>query len=353
VVRACIRAAHLKGQRVRIDRVRLFLMDECQSEIPRATLGRTRSRWGVVQGEGRRWCALQEQRDVVHARRASLRATRGNRHADGRLKRPEVYLDATDSTKNHARRFTWYVGEEGPRGNKPAGVGPRCLIVHAITPDGWVPEAPRVCEAKRRTGDDHGQMNWENFSRGLTVQWLPHVPPNARIILDHAGDHHVFVEQAFPTRTTSREEMRAWLNRTHIPWRDDMLTSELLEVCRRFSPTPEYQRDRIAAEHGHSIVRTPPYHPELQPIETCGAIVKNSMADHGDVTMGNLRTQWPMAFAQVTQDVCQRVILNVAEQEERFWVEDEQLDEIYSQDDDVTYVGEDIAGELAEESLLE
>jgi hypothetical protein len=353
VVRAFIRAANLKGQRVSIDRVRLFLMEECQIEIPRATLGRTRSRWGCVHGEGRRWCALKEQSDVVHARRAYLRAKRGNRHADGSLKRPEVYLDETYINKNHSSRFTWYLGEDGPRVNKPSGVGPRCIIVHAITQDGWVPEAQLVFEAKRCTGDYHGQMNWENFSRWVTVQLLPHVPPNALIILDHPGDHNVFVEQAFPTRTTSREEMRAWLNRTNIPWRDDMLKSELLEVCRRFSPTPEYQRDRIAAEHGHRIVRTPPYHPALQPIETCWAIVKNSMADHGDFTMGNLRTQWPMAFSQVTQDVCQRVILNVAEQEERFWVEDEQLDEIYSQDDDVTYVGEDIAGELAEESLLE
>ena len=225
----------------------------------------------------------------MHARRAYLRAKRGNRNADGSLKRPEVYLDETYINKNHSSRFTWYLGEDGPRVNKPSGVGPRFIIVHAITQDGWVPEAQLVFEAKRRTGDYHGQMNWENFSRWLTVQLLPHVPPNALIILDNAGYHTVFVEQAFPTRTTSREEMRAWLNRTHIPWRDDMLKSELLELCRRFSPTPEYQLDRIAAEHGHSILRTPPYHPELQPIETCWAIVKNYMADHCDFTMGNLR----------------------------------------------------------------
>jgi hypothetical protein len=226
-------------------------------------------------------------------------------------------------------------------------------MVHAITPDGWVPEAPRVCEATSRTGDDQGPMHWEHCSRWVTVQVMPHVPPHALIILDHAGEHTVFVEQAVPTRTTRREEMRAWLNRTHIPWRDAMLTSERLEVCRRFSPPPEYKLDRIAAAHGHRMLRTPPDHPELQPIEPCGALVKNAMADHGDFTMGTLRTQLPMAFSQVTQDVCQRVILNVAEHEERFWVDDEQRDAIYSQDDDVTYVGEEIAGELAEASLLE
>jgi len=34
----------------------------------------------------------------------------------------------------------------------------------------------------------------------------------------------------------------------------------------------------------HSILRTPQYHPELQPIETCWGIVKNHMADQCDFT---------------------------------------------------------------------
>jgi hypothetical protein len=38
-------------------------------------------------------------------------------------------------------------------------------------------------------------------------------------------------------------------------------------LCSRFAPKPEFAINKIASEFGHKILRTPPYHPELQPIE--------------------------------------------------------------------------------------
>jgi transposase len=79
------------------------------------------------------------------------------------------------------------------------------------------------------------------------------------------------------------------LEKNSIPWTPDMLTPELYELCKRLAPVPEYRLDKIAEAAGHSILRTPQYHPELQPIETCWAVVKNSMAAHCDFTMKNFR----------------------------------------------------------------
>jgi len=45
---------------------------------------------------------------------------------------------------------------------------------------------------------------------------------------------------------------------------------------------PEFLIDQIASFEGHSILRTPPYRPELQPIETCWAIAKNHGAQYND-----------------------------------------------------------------------
>jgi hypothetical protein len=89
---------------------------------------------------------------------------RANRNPDGSRKRPEVDLDETVVNKNHSGQFTWYLEEDGPWVNKPSGKGPRLIIVHAMTLSGWVQGAELVFEAAKRTGDYHGQMNWENFS---------------------------------------------------------------------------------------------------------------------------------------------------------------------------------------------
>jgi len=73
---------------------------------------------------------------------------RKNRGHDGLPTRPEIYLDETFINKNHSARYTWYKEEDGPWVNKPSGVGPRLIVVHAMTGNGWVNGAQLVFQAK-------------------------------------------------------------------------------------------------------------------------------------------------------------------------------------------------------------
>ena len=339
VVRRFIRSENLKGRRVSIDLVGRFLLSEHGIEIPRMTLWRAIKRWGFTHGEGRRRNSLKEQDRVILARRNYLRGKRSNRNSDGTLKRPEVYLDETYINKNHSRRFTWYLDEDGPWVNKPSGVGQRLILVHAITENGWVDSAELVFEAKRRTGDYHGQMNWENFSKWFQFKLIPNIEPGSIIILDNAKYHNVLAEDSFPTSCNRKEELRSWLSHNRYPWHKDMLKSELLELCGRLAPAPEYRLDKLASEHNISILRTPPYHPELQPIETCWAVVKNYMADNCDFSISGLRKRLPEAFSKVTKSTVKEIIAKVVNQEDNYWKEDEKLDEEYAKDGHEECVG--------------
>jgi len=339
VVRQFIRSENLKGRRVSLDLIGRVLSSEHGIDIPRMTLWRAIKRWGFTHGEGRRRNSLKEQDRVILARRNYLRAKRSNRNPDGTLKRPEVYLDETYINKNHSSRFTWYLDEDGPWVNKPSGAGQRLILVHAITENGWVDGAELVFEAKKRTGDYHGQMNWENFSKWFLFQLVPNIEPGSIIILDNAKYHNVLVEDSFPSRYNRKKQLRSWLSHNGYPWREDMLKPELLELCVRLAPIPEYRLDKLAKEHDISILRTPPYHPELQPIETCWAVVKNYMANNCDFSMSGLRKRLPEAFSQVTRSTVKEIIAKVVEQEDRYWIEDEKLDEEYTNDSDEEYVG--------------
>jgi hypothetical protein len=250
---------------------------------------------------------------------------RANRNPDGSRKRPEVALDETVVNKNHSGQFTWYLEEDGPWVNKPSGKGPRLIIVHAMTLSGWVQGAELVFEAAKRTGDYHGQMNWENFSTWFSDQLLPNIPSHSLIILDNAPYHHVLVEDAFPTPKSRKEQLCAWLTRNDIPWTPDMLKPELYDLCKKYAPAPEYRLDRLAKASGRSLLRTPQYHPELQPIETWWGIVKNHMADQCDFTTQNFHEQLPIALSKVKPSTCRKLIAKVVEQEEKYWAEDEQL----------------------------
>jgi len=182
---------------------------------------------------------------------------------------------------------------------------------------------------------------------------LPNIPSQAIVILDNARYHNVLDNEITPNKSSKKDQLRAWLTRNGYPWREDMLKFELLELCTRLAPAPEFKLDQLAEQHGISILRTPPYHPELQPIETCWAVLKNHMADHCDFTMAGLRERLPEAFAKVTAGTCKSIISKVFGQEEKYWAEDEKLDVIYSKNTEEGFLGKDAFENQGDEFYLE
>lgn len=102
-----------------------------------------------------------------------------------------------------------------------------------------------------------------------------------------------------------------------------MLKPELYKKCRKLCPKPEYILDVIAETQGHTIIRTPQYHPELQPIEICWGVVKNYCAKKCDYTMEKLKIHLDDGFKQVTSDTLNGILKKVRNEEDRYWKEDE------------------------------
>ncbi|MDZ7695378.1 MAG: transposase [Deltaproteobacteria bacterium] len=100
------------------------------------------------------------------------------------------------------------------------------------------------------------------------------------------------------------------------------------------NPKPDYKIDKIAESAGHSVLRTPQYHPELQPIEMGWGIMKNYMAKHCDFTLTKFRENLPLAFSQVTLETCEKLIAKTVAEEDKFWREDGKID--LKQDVDTT-----------------
>jgi transposase len=328
VIRHEIRRHNREGSHVSLSSLSKWL-DEHYERIPKATLGRTLGRIGFVFGKSRRKSALRERDDVLIARRTYLRAKLANRDGQGGTIRPEVYLDESYVNVNHSSERTWYFAEEGPWVRKPSGKGPRLILVHAITTGGWMTGAKLVFQAKKRTGDYHGQMNFENFCKWFVESLLPAIPDSSLIVMDNAPYHNVYVEGTFyPTSSTKKTELSEWLQQNHPTlYEESMLKPELLQLCRELCPKPEYELDRIAEAEGHQILRTPQYHPELQPIETCWGVVKNHCATACDFSIQGLREHLEDGFEKVTPTTCQAAIEDMKREEDRYWQEDMEDDE--------------------------
>jgi transposase len=330
IVRAYIRAANLEGLHITLETIRDYLKEHSLNDTDDfhiATLARTLDRWGFEFGKGTRTQNLKEKDYVVAARHRYLRNMRNNRLKGSKETiRPEIYLDETYVNKNHSNDFIWYSTEDGPWIQKPTGKGERLIIINAISKDGWVPNAKLVFKSTRKTGDYHGQMNGELFQKWFSEKLIPNLPKNSNIILDNASYHNVLTESSAPIRQSSKARIYDWLDQNKIPCHLDCLKPELIEILAKIAPEPTYVIDEIARENGHKVIRTPPYHPELQPIEICWGVLKNEVARNCNFTMENLELQLQNAFKKVTSETCSKIIKQIRAVEDKFWEDDTKLD---------------------------
>ncbi|WP_320045493.1 transposase [uncultured Desulfobacter sp.] len=269
IVREYIRNANKEGAYMTLETLWQYLEEVApEQEFSIRTLGRALDRWGFTFGKGIRTQRFKEKDHVVVARQRYLRRKRANRKGKGTI-RPEVYLDESYVNKNHSTDFVWYYDDDGPWIQKPTGKGERLIIMNAITKDGWVSGAKVTFKSTRKTGDYHGQMNQAMFSKWFEEKLLPNIPARSLIIMDNAAYHNVLSPVSAPTPLCKKEKIRSWLEKNNFPVKEDCLKAELVDILTRVGPQPTYLLDELADKQGHEVLRTPPYHPELQPIETC------------------------------------------------------------------------------------
>jgi transposase len=151
---------------------------------------------------------------------------------------------------------------------------------------------------------------------------MPNIPENSMIIFDNASYHSILSDNSAPTRKCSKARILNWLEKNKFACNPDCLKAELVELLDKHAPEPTYLIDELAQKSGHEVVRTPPYHPELQPIEICWGIVKNEVGRNCDFTMSNLEVQLDKAFAKVTDRTCNKIIKKIRGVENKFWEED-------------------------------
>jgi transposase len=198
--------------------------------------------------------------------------------------------------------------------------------MQAMTKHGWIPTAKLVFKSTRKTGDEHGPMKHDLLRKWCSEQLRPNLPKNSLIMMAHAPYHKALSLHAAPTARGKKDAIHAGFSKNRLPVREDGLKAELVDILEKVAPAPTYAREALASAQGHEILRTPPYHPELQPIETCWAGVKNQIARKSKFTLAHLLEQRDDAFANGTEETCTGLIQKVREVEDKYWREEAQLD---------------------------
>ncbi|XP_066956251.1 uncharacterized protein [Macrobrachium rosenbergii] len=94
--------------------------------------------------------------------------------------------------------------------------------------------------------------------------------------MDNASYHSKFMNKA-PTDSSKTSQIIQWLTENKIPHDPSLMKVELLCLVKLNKHNQVFCTDEMALEKGHEVLRLPPYHSHLNPIELIWSQLKSSI----------------------------------------------------------------------------
>ncbi|XP_063633868.1 uncharacterized protein LOC134804684 [Cydia splendana] len=284
-----------------------------------------------IQKLGFKWKKTEDNRKILMEKH-NIRLLRINyltKIAEYRSQdRPLVYTDETYIHTSHVSGEAWTDGTEfGVK--KQISTGQRLIIVHAGGKDGFIPNALLMFKANQKTGDYHDQMNFVNYEKWLKEKLIPNLKPNSVLIVDNASYHNKLLNRA-PTSNSNKQEMMDWLTEHNISYNRLMYKTSLYELIKQNKERfREYHIDAILKEHGHSVLRLPPYHPTFNPIENIWSMVKGYVAKRNvSLNMQGIMSLATERMNTITAEDWENICHHVESEENKYRCQEGEMDQI-------------------------
>lgn len=252
-----------------------------------------------------------ERHDIKIQRFKYLQRMENNRQSLENNKLDVIYLDETYIHSSCSVNKCWQSQDiAGP--SKSISPGARWIIVHAGGENGFVPNCCLVYRSKSASADYHHDMNRDNFTKWITEKLIPNLTKPSLIVMDNASYHSVQLNKP-PTQANRIADIKEWLRTNNIQYSEQWRKCQLLEAVKCNKSAPIYEIDEILKSHGHEVLRLPPYHCTLNPIEMIWGIMKQKVAEKNvNRNASDIKSLVEEAFSQIDADewrkCCQHVL---------------------------------------------
>ena len=223
--------------------------------------------------------ALMERADLVKKRIAFLRKMRRIRLEGKHV----FYLDET-WVDTHTCPAKQWLPPDGEKGRVlPTNKGQRFVILHCGGKEaGFLPGCELIFLAKSSDGRDyHSEMNGMIFEDWVRTKLIPALPAHSVIVMDNAPYHSMQKQESrAPTTASKKQDMINWLQSRSVYVDQTMKKPAIYELIKSEKQQVDlsYTVDSILQEKRHSVIRLPPYHCELNPIEMLWGDLKSYIA---------------------------------------------------------------------------
>ncbi|RVE43393.1 hypothetical protein evm_011978 [Chilo suppressalis] len=281
--KSCIRKKvhefYLKGEMPTLNRIlQAVNSDDMLPNFSRTWLWRLLKALKFKYIKKKRNSALIERHDIVLWRIKYLKKIKKFREEG----RPIYYLDETWVNAGHTVIKVWedttvksviqaFLEGLSTGAKNPTSKGNRLIVIHIRNEKGFLPGSQWVFENKA-TGDYHETMNAEGFENWFK-NVLEKVDASAVIVMDNAT-YHSRRQERLPVTSWKKQNIKEWLASKEILFDEKETKVELLAKVKAVERYMSYVTDKMAKQRGTEILRLPPYHCELNPIELVWADVK-------------------------------------------------------------------------------
>lgn len=192
----------------------------------------------------------------------------------------DVYLDETWFDSNSCKMKNWIDDSDNCALTTPDNKGDRIVIVHCGGRSGFVSDALLVTHTKMADApaDFHGSIKADIFETWLEENVLKRLEKPSVIVIDNAS-YHSRVLNTRPNSSWRKNDILLYMTEKNIPVPQPIpIIPVLLQITEDHIPFNErkkkYAVDELALMYGHTILRLPPYHCILNPIEMVWSEIK-------------------------------------------------------------------------------
>ncbi|KAE9521967.1 hypothetical protein AGLY_017640 [Aphis glycines] len=228
----------------------------------------------------------------------------------------QIYTTIDTSVKSQRDAFLKGLST-GPK--NPSGKGKRLIVVHIGSADGFVEGGLLCFESKKNTADYHDEMNGDTF-----YEWfcgiLPRLKENSIIVMDNASYHSV-KKDPVPTVAWKKEDIINWLKSKDIVFDKPMVKFRLLDKVNEIKPLhTKYVIDEEALKTNRHVLRLPPYHAELNPIELAWSVVKNHVKQNNTTfKLNDVKKLLIEGVQKVTSDMWANFVSHTIKEEDKLY----------------------------------
>ncbi|KAJ2951347.1 hypothetical protein O0L34_g13476 [Tuta absoluta] len=240
---------------------------------------------------------LMEQTNIAFKREKYLKVIMDNRSLPEELQKEIIYLDESYIHSSYKLKKCWQsIDTEGVIHD--ISKGKRWILINAGSENGFVPNSLLIFSGQNKQEDYHSEMNKTNFTKWVIEKLIPNLTYPSLIVMDNAPYHSVVKNKA-PTSSSNVADIKLWLTENNINFDPTLRKPMLLDLVKKNKPEPIFEIDELLDQHGHSVVRLPPYHCDLNPIELIWSLAKRKVAAQ-NVGARDIKQLTEEAFASIT-----------------------------------------------------